>query len=92
MINSGLLESPVFSVRLGDLGSGEEGGEVLFGGVDDSAHIGTIHYVPVWRKGYWEVELPKITLGDVELNLENTGAAIDTGVFCSLSLHVTNVF
>jgi saccharopepsin len=35
--------------------------------------------VPIRRKGYWEVELEKIGFGDEELELESTGAAIDTG-------------
>jgi hypothetical protein len=36
-------------------------------------------FVPVRRKGYWEVELESITFGDETLELQNTGAAIDTG-------------
>ncbi len=78
MVNEGLIDSPVFSFRLGD--SEEDGGEAIFGGIDDSAYTGSIHYAPVRRKAYWEVELEKISLGDEELELENTGAAIDTGV------------
>jgi len=77
MINQGLLDAPVFSFRIGD--SEEDGGEAVFGGVDDSAYTGDIHYVPVRRKAYWEVELEKVSFGDDELELENTGAAIDTG-------------
>lgn len=38
-----------------------------------------MYYVPLRRKGYWEVELEKVRFGDEELELENTGAAIDTG-------------
>ncbi|OJT03765.1 Saccharopepsin [Trametes pubescens] len=77
LVNQGLLDSPVFSFRLGD--SEEDGGEAIFGGIDHSAYSGKIDYVPVRRKAYWEVELEKIRLGDEELELENTGAAIDTG-------------
>lgn len=77
MINQGLLDKPVFAFRLGS--SEEDGGEALFGGIDDTAYSGKIDYVPVRRKAYWEVELEKIKLGDEELELENTGAAIDTG-------------
>ncbi|KAF9821163.1 hypothetical protein IEO21_00771 [Rhodonia placenta] len=77
MIDQGLIDSPVFSFRLGS--SEEDGGEAIFGGVDHSAYSGSIHYVPVRRKAYWEVELEKVALGDDELELENTGAAIDTG-------------
>ncbi|KAI0268278.1 aspartic peptidase domain-containing protein [Gloeopeniophorella convolvens] len=77
MINQGLLAEPVFSFRLGS--SEDDGGEAVFGGIDHSAYTGKITYVPVRRKAYWEVELEKVSFGDDELELESTGAAIDTG-------------
>jgi saccharopepsin len=80
MVENGLLDSPVFSFRMGS--SEEDGGEAIFGGVDSKAHKGSLHYVPVRRKAYWEVELPKVKFGDDEVELENTGAAIDTGMSC----------
>lgn len=81
MINEGLLDAPVFSFRIGS--SEEDGGEAIFGGIDSSAYTGEIHYVPVRRRAYWEVELQKVKFGDEELELETTGAAIDTGMFAS---------
>ncbi|KAJ7095425.1 aspartic peptidase A1 [Mycena belliarum] len=77
MINQGLLDEPVFSFRVGS--SEEDGGEAVFGGIDPTAYTGSITYVPLRRKAYWEVELEKVSFGDDELELENTGAAIDTG-------------
>jgi saccharopepsin len=77
MINQRLVDRPVFSFRLGS--SEQDGGEAVFGGIDEDAYSGTIHYVPVRRRAYWEVELPKIAFGYEELELERTGAAIDTG-------------
>lgn len=79
MIDQGLIDEPVFSFRLGD--SEADGGEAIFGGIDRGAYTGKITYVPVRRKAYWEVELEKISFGTDELELENTGAAIDTGEF-----------
>lgn len=79
MINQGLIDEPVFSFRLGD--SDVDGGEAIFGGIDSSAYTGKITYVPVRRRAYWEVELEKVSFGDDELELVNTGAAIDTGKF-----------
>ena len=76
MVNQGLLDDPIFSFWLG---SDPEMGEAVFGGVDSNHFKGDIHYVPVRRKGYWEVELDSIKFGDETLELENTGAAIDTG-------------
>lgn len=77
LVNEGLLDSPVFSFRIGS--SEEDGGEAIFGGIDESAYTGKITYVPVRRKAYWEVELESVKFGDDVLELENTGAAIDTG-------------
>lgn len=76
MINQGLLDAPVFAFWLG---SDPEQGEAIFGGIDEKHYTGKIDYVPVRRKGYWEVELEKVKFGDETLELENTGAAIDTG-------------
>ena len=84
MIDQGLIEEPVFSFRIGS--SESDGGEAIFGGIDASAYSGDITYVPVRRKAYWEVELQGVHFGDDELELENTGAAIDTGLFPS-SIH-----
>ena len=78
MINQKLINKPVFSFRLG--ASEDDGGEVIFGGIDPEAHKGPLSYVPVRRKAYWEVELEKVGFGYEELELENTGAAIDTGL------------
>lgn len=84
MIDQGLVDKPVFSFRLGS--SENDGGEVVFGGIDHSAYSGDINYVPVRRKAYWEVALDLVTFGDEELELDGTGAAIDTGLFTS-SVH-----
>lgn len=76
-IDQGLLNEPIFTFRLGS--SEEDGGEAVFGGIDSNHYTGSITYVPVRRKAYWEVELEGVAFGDDELELENTGAAIDTG-------------
>jgi saccharopepsin len=86
MINQKLINEPVFAFRLGS--SEEDGGEVIFGGVDSSAYTGHISYVPVRRRAYWEVELEKIGFGNEELDLEDTGAAIDTGSSPSTDPHI----
>jgi saccharopepsin len=77
MIDQGLLDEPLFSFRVGP--SEEDGGEAVFGGIDHSAYVGKISYTPVRRKAYWEVELEQVSFGNDILELENTGAAIDTG-------------
>lgn len=77
MIDQKLLDENVFAFRLGD--SEDDGGEAIFGGYDKDSFEGKVTYVPVRRKGYWEVELESITFGDQLLELDNTGAVLDTG-------------
>lgn len=57
MVNQGLVKEPVFSFWLNRNLDGEEGGQLVFGGVDPSHHKGEHTYVPVTRKGYWQVAL-----------------------------------
>ncbi|GAA6049959.1 hypothetical protein NBRC10513_001313 [Rhodotorula toruloides] len=76
MINQGLIDEQVFSVYLG---KDNDDSEIVYGGIDDKHYQGKIEYFPVRRKGYWEIELEAFKLGDETLELENTGAAIDTG-------------
>lgn len=77
MLNQGLIDEPVFAFRLGE--SEADGGEATFGGVDHAAYTGSISYVPLRRKAYWEVELEAVAFGTDVLDLDMTGAAIDTG-------------
>jgi len=77
MIKQKLISEPIFSVWLGRAAEGE-GGELMFGGVDSTRYEGDIHYAPVIRKGYWEVELEDFALGDKHLG-QKARAAIDTG-------------
>ena len=72
------LDEPVFSFALGD-GSDEDGGEFLLGGVNEDKYDGKITWLPIRRKGYWEVNLDSFSFGKETLDLEDTGAAIDTG-------------
>lgn len=55
MFNQGLVEEPVFSFWLNRNVEGEEGGEIVFGGVDSDHFKGEHTYVPVTQKGYWQV-------------------------------------
>ena len=77
MIKQKLIAESIFSVWLGRAADGE-GGELVFGAVDRERFEGEIHYAPVIRKGYWEVELEDFALGDKHLG-QRARAAIDTG-------------
>jgi len=47
--------------------------------IDSTRYKGEIVYAPVIRKGYWEVALNGVTLGDTDLGVTGGKAAIDTG-------------
>lgn len=70
-----LVNQPLFAFYFAD----NDKSAVTFGFTNSDHYTGQIMVFPVRRKAYWEVELEKITLGDDELELENTGAAFDTG-------------
>ncbi|XP_057458098.1 aspartic proteinase A1-like isoform X2 [Lotus japonicus] len=68
MLNQQLLAQPLFSFWLNRDTDGEEGGEIVFGGVDSDHYKGEHTYVPVTQKGYWQFEM-----GDVLIDGETTG-------------------
>lgn len=57
MVNQGLVKQAVFSFWLNRNAEEEQGGELVFGGVDTNHFKGEHTYVPVTRKGYWQVDL-----------------------------------
>ncbi|KAJ0051864.1 hypothetical protein Pint_02006 [Pistacia integerrima] len=72
MVDQGLVKEPVFSFWLNRNIDGEEGGEIVFGGVDSNHYKGEHTYVPVTQKGYWQFEM-----GDVLIDGETTGYCSD---------------
>ncbi|KAI7905562.1 endopeptidase [Cokeromyces recurvatus] len=81
MVNRDLVDEQLFSFWLNDVNKGgeEEGGELVFGGVNPDHYKGNITWAPIRRKGYWEIELENIKFGDEYIDLDPVGAAIDTG-------------
>lgn len=57
MVNQGLVKDPVFSFWFNRNAEEEDGGEIVFGGVDPNHFEGDHAYVPVTRKGYWQVSM-----------------------------------
>lgn len=68
MMSQGLVKEPVFSFWLNRNTEDEEGGELVFGGIDPKHHHGEHTYVPVTRKGYWQFDM-----GDVLIDGKTTG-------------------
>ncbi|PSS24819.1 Aspartic proteinase [Actinidia chinensis var. chinensis] len=63
MVNQGLIKEPVFSFWLNRNPEGEEGGEIVFGGVDPKHYKGKHTYVPVTQKGYWQFNMGDVLIG-----------------------------
>ncbi|KAH1200651.1 Aspartic proteinase A2 [Glycine max] len=66
MVDQGLLKEPVFSFWFNRNPEEEEGGEIVFGGVDPAHYKGKHTYVPVTRKGYWQFDM-----GDTVITMIN---------------------
>lgn len=79
MVNRDLVDEPLFSFWLADANKGDEGGELVFGGVDPSHYKGEIIWSDIRRKGYWEITLDDLKFKGESVDLDPIGAAIDTG-------------
>ena len=55
MVEQGLVNDDVFSFWLNRNPDAEVGGELVFGGVDEKHFKGKHTYVPITKKGYWQV-------------------------------------
>ncbi|KAK7359801.1 hypothetical protein VNO77_01766 [Canavalia gladiata] len=72
MVEQGLVKDPVFSFWLNRNPDEEEGGELVFGGVDPAHYKGNHTYVPVTQKGYWQ-----FNMGEVLIDGKPTGYCAD---------------
>lgn len=79
LVNQGLIDDPVFAFYLGDSNGDGDESEVCLGGINKNHYTGNITDIPLRRKAYWEVYLDALTFGDDRLELEGTGAILDTG-------------
>ncbi|XP_031128313.1 aspartic proteinase-like [Ipomoea triloba] len=62
MVNQGLVKDPVFSFWLNRNPQEQEGGEIVFGGVDPKHYKGEHTYVPVTQKGYWQFDMGEVLI------------------------------
>ncbi|KAF9583774.1 hypothetical protein BGW38_008574 [Lunasporangiospora selenospora] len=78
-IANGLVSKPVVSVFMPSIRqNGGVGGEYRFGEIDSSKYRGDLVYVPVTKKGYWQVAVQGIVVGGKDLGVSSQGI-IDTG-------------
>ncbi|MBN3304474.1 CATEA protein, partial [Amia calva] len=80
MMAQGLLDLPLFSVYLNRNSDYSGGGEILFGGIDESHFSGELHWVPVTNQGYWQILLDNVKVnGQVRFCEDGCQAIVDTG-------------
>lgn len=60
MVEQDLVQKAVFSFYLNRNTSATDGGEIIFGGVDQEKYTGDFSYVPVSNRGYWQFAMESI--------------------------------
>ena len=91
IVDQGLVDEEVFSFWLNRNPDAEEGGELVFGGVDPKHFKGKHTYVPITEKGYWQFEMGNFLIGNISTGYCEGGCAaiVDSGT--SLLAGPTNV-
>jgi phytepsin len=81
MIEQGLVKEEVFSFWLNRDPNASEGGEIVFGGVDENHFKGEHTYVPVTQKGYWQFQMDDFLIGNYSTGFCEGGCAaiVDSG-------------
>uniref|UniRef100_A0A8C5LX97 cathepsin E n=1 Tax=Leptobrachium leishanense TaxID=445787 RepID=A0A8C5LX97_9ANUR len=80
MINQKLVEEPLFSVYMKRDPRSSDGGELIFGGVDESYFSGPLNWVPVTSQAYWQIQLDSIQVAGKVVSCDGgCQAFVDTG-------------
>ncbi|XP_059509342.1 gastricsin-like [Stegostoma tigrinum] len=80
MLKDNLLEEPLFSVYLGRDPNSQDGGEVLFGGIDDGLYSGQLQWAPVIQEVYWNIAIQGVLInGNPFFCSQGCQAVVDTG-------------
>nr|DAD32676.1 TPA_asm: hypothetical protein HUJ06_011527 [Nelumbo nucifera] len=83
MVRQGLINDVVFSFWLNRDPEAEEGGEIVFGGVNEKRFKGKHTCVPITKKGYWQFELGDFLIGNNSTGFCENGCAaiVDSGTY-----------
>jgi len=72
-IEQGLVLEPIFSFYLGN----HKQGELTFGGYDKDHYTGDLHWVPLSKATYWQINPSEIKMGSY--SMKDTQAIVDSG-------------
>ncbi|CAL0320919.1 unnamed protein product [Lupinus luteus] len=76
MVQQHLVKEQVFSFWLNGDPNAKNGSELVFGGVDPKHFKGNHSYVPVTKKGYWQIEMGDFFIGDISTGVCEGGCAV----------------
>ncbi|XP_042324772.1 cathepsin E-A-like isoform X1 [Sceloporus undulatus] len=80
IIKQHLVEEPVFSFFLKRGDDIENGGELILGGIDHSLFTGSIHWVPLTEKNYWQIHINSVKIqGHITSCHSGCEAIVDSG-------------
>ncbi|XP_025269288.1 lysosomal aspartic protease isoform X2 [Camponotus floridanus] len=79
IIEQGLVSSRIFSFYLNRDTSADLGGTLILGGSDPTYYEGDFTYIPVTRKGYWQITIDRIKMTSEDLCEESCQVVVDTG-------------
>ncbi|PSS08453.1 Aspartic proteinase [Actinidia chinensis var. chinensis] len=81
MVEQALVRDSVFSFWLNRNPEAKQGGEIVFGGVDQRHFTGQHTFVPVTQKGYWQFQLDDFFIGENSTGFCDDGCAaiVDSG-------------
>ncbi|KAK6915733.1 Saposin B type, region 2 [Dillenia turbinata] len=81
MLSQYLVSEAIFSFWLNRDSLQQEGGEIVFGGVDPKHFKGQHTFVPVTKKGYWQFEMGELVIGNLPTGycIDGCSAIVDSG-------------
>jgi cathepsin D len=80
MLSQGQVTDPVFSFWLTKDPQSQLGGEITFGGIDESRYSGDITYVPLVSETYWAFKMDDLKVAGESMGVcTNCNAIADTG-------------
>ncbi|XP_070150487.1 lysosomal aspartic protease-like [Polyergus mexicanus] len=62
MLQQNLVSQPVFSFYLNRNCSAKASSELILGGSDPAHYYGSLRYIPVSRKGYWQITMQRVRI------------------------------